>query len=144
MYVGSNHDIGSHTTLEGAKAALDQRMKDGSIRRKRAASKSGLRVGRVSQLGNATRVVQGKSCAEVMKRWRFLVEYGEPPVHKRRRSVSTLAQSCYPDDALSSADHSKTSKELYTMEPSPQPLNLQLEYRHVKDVFVKVARRRLK
>ena len=77
-----------------------------------------------------------KSCAEVLKRWRFLVEYGEPPARKRRRDVNALAQSRYPDDALSSADHSKTSKELYTMEPSSQPLNLQLKYRSVKDVFL--------
>ena len=72
------------------------------------------------------------------------MNYGEPPAQKRRRSVAALAQSRYPDDALSSADHSKTSKELYTMEPSSQPLNLQLNYRSVKDVFVKVALRRWK
>ena len=70
------------------------------------------------------------------------MEYGEPPAQKRRRHVNALAQSRYPDDALSSADHSKTSKELYTMEPSFQPLNLQLKYRPVKDVFAKVALRR--
>ena len=58
--------------------------------------------------------------------------------------MSTLAQSFYPDDALSSADHSKTSKKLYTMEPSSQPHNLQLKYRPVKDVFVRVALRRWK
>ena len=71
-----------------------------------------------------------------------MVEYGEPPARKLRRGVTVLAQSRYPDDALSSADHSKTSKELYTMEPSSQPLNLQLKYRPVKDVFVKVALRK--
>ena len=62
MYVGSNHDIGSHTTLGSAKTSLDQRMKDGSTSRQRPdrpLSQSGLPLGRVSQLGNATRVVQG-------------------------------------------------------------------------------------
>ena len=73
-----------------------------------------------------------------------MVEYGEPPARKHRRVVSALAQSCYPDDALSSADHIKKSKELYTMELRFQPLNLQLTYRPVKVAFVKVARRRVK
>ena len=63
------------------------------------------------------------------------MEYGEAPARERRRDVTASAQSRDPDDALSSADHSKTSKELYTMEPSSQPLNLQLKYRPVKDVF---------
>ena len=71
IYVGSNHDIGSHTTPESAKSALDQTNQDGSLRPKRKAWKSGLRVGRISQLGSATRAVGSKSCAEVLKRWRF-------------------------------------------------------------------------
>ena len=48
------------------------------------------------------------------------MEYGEAPARKRRGDVTASAQSRYPDDALSSADHSKTSKELYTMEHSFQ------------------------
>ena len=112
------------------------------MRPKRKTWKSGVPVGRISQLGSEIRAKASKSCKQVLKRWRFLVEYGEPPAQKRRRHVNALAQSRYPDDALSSADHSKTSKELYTMEPSVQPLNLQLKYRPVKDVFVKVALRR--
>ena len=31
-----------------------------------------------------------KSFAEVMKRWRLLTEYGEPPPQKRRRTVADL------------------------------------------------------
>ena len=73
-----------------------------------------------------------------------MVEYGEPPARTPRRCVTDLRQSRYPDDALSSADHSKTSQKLYTMEPSSQPLNLQLKYRPVKNVFVRVALRRWK
>ncbi len=72
------------------------------------------------------------------------MEYGEPPARKPRRCVTALRQSRYPDDALSSADHSKTSQKLYTMEPSSQPLNLQMEYRPVKNVFVNVALQRWK
>ena len=63
MYVGSNYDIGSHTTLESAKAALDQKNQDGSLRPKRKAWKSGLRVGHIPQLGSATRAFRSKSRA---------------------------------------------------------------------------------
>ena len=60
MYVGSNHDIGSHTTLEGAKAALDRKMKDGSIKPKGKVLKSGLRLGRISKLGSEVRAFKRK------------------------------------------------------------------------------------
>ena len=116
-------------------------MKDGSIKLKGKVLKSGLRLGRVSKLGSEVQVKR-TNCTEVLKRWRFLVEYGEPPARKSRRCVTDLRQSCYPDDALSSADHSKTSKKLYTMEPSSEPLNLQFKYRPVKNVFVSVALQR--
>ena len=83
FYVGSNHVIGKHTSLESARAALDQKMKDGPIRPKGTASKYGLRVGRISKLGSATRANKRRSCTEVLRRWRFLVEYGEPPARTK-------------------------------------------------------------
>ena len=59
---GSNHNIGKHTSLESAKAALDRKVKDGSIKPKGTVLKSGLRAGRISKLGSATRAVKRKSC----------------------------------------------------------------------------------
>ena len=75
-----------------------------------------MRVGDIPQLRSATPAFKSKSRAEVLKRRRSLVDYGEAPARKRRGDVTASAPVCYPDDSLSSADRSKTSKELYTME----------------------------
>ena len=101
------------------------------------------RDARLSRLGSQVGVVPRKPCEEVLRRWRFLTEYGEPPPQKRPRVVAELQNSRYPDDALSSADHSRASQSLYALEPSVQPINLQLKYRPVKDAFVTAAWNRL-
>ena len=61
VYEGSNHSIGKHTSLESAKAALDRKMKDGSIKPQGKVFKSGLRLGRISKLGSEVRAVKRKT-----------------------------------------------------------------------------------
>ena len=61
LYEGSNHYIGKHTSLESAKAALDRKMKDGSIKPKGRVLKSGLRLGRISKLGSEVRASNRKN-----------------------------------------------------------------------------------
>ncbi len=61
MYEGSNHYIGKHTSLESAKAALDRKMKDGSIKPKGKVLKSGLRLGRIPKPGSEVRASNRKN-----------------------------------------------------------------------------------
>ena len=61
MYEGSNHYIGKHTSLESAKAALDRKVKDGSIKPKGKVLKSGLRLGRIPKPGSEVRASNRKN-----------------------------------------------------------------------------------
>ena len=66
LHEGSNHNIGKHTSLESAKAALDRKMKDGSIKPKGRVLKSGLRLGRISKLGSE--LVRSKKSSSMKER----------------------------------------------------------------------------
>ena len=61
LYEGSNHNIGKHTSLESAKAALDRKVKDGSIKPKGKVLKSGLRLGRIPKPGSEVRASNRKN-----------------------------------------------------------------------------------
>ena len=68
FYEGSSFNIGRHSDIKNAKAALDRELK------KRQGDDA-------RRLGSE--VVVKKSPEETLKRWRFLTEYGEPPAKKK-------------------------------------------------------------
>ena len=70
---------------------------------------------------------------DMLKRVRHLVEWGEPPATKKRRTVEDAKHGNYPDDVISSMDHCTRSKAMYALEPSLRPISLQCRYAPVKD-----------
>ena len=130
FYEGTSLPIGRHATLESAEVQLRA-----AIKKKPASS--------VSSLGNPKSTRKAVSLLAILKRLRFLTNYGEPPAKRGRRTTTDMKRSHYTDDVMSSVKHSSSSKTVYDVEPATQPLCIQFKFPPVKDEFVSIGKQQL-